>query len=140
MSMCNRMLPRFPDNYKRERDSDERENNIRLWREWKFRMIESNTLHDDLIWLEAPFVDRILLTLSRWNMHQYKRAMAKIKKENNRMILCRCKYLMLQLTEELAVATNRQLTLAECNNVLNYEDYLLEWMTLWCVYYVYGLS
>ena len=107
MSMRNRMLPRFPDNYKRERDSDEREYNIRLRREWKFRVIESNALHDDLIWLGAPFVDRNSLTLSQRNMHQYKRSMAKIKKENNRMILRRCKYLMLQLVEELAVATNR---------------------------------
>ena len=40
------------------------------------------------------------------------------------MILSRCRYHMLQLVEELAVATNRQLTLAERNNVLNYEDYL----------------
>ena len=52
---------------------------------------------------------------------------------------------MLQLAEELAIVTNRQLTLVERNNVLNYEDYLLEWMpmydiaylgSMWCVYYV----
>ena len=42
------------------------------------------------------------------------------------MIFCRCNYHMLQLAEKLAAATNRQLTLAERNNVLNYEDYLLE--------------
>ena len=42
------------------------------------------------------------------------------------MILHRSRYHMLQLAEELAAATNRQLTLAEHNNVLNYEDYLLE--------------
>ena len=56
------------------------------------------------------------------------------------MILRRCKYLMLQLAEELAIATNRQLTSVVRNNVINYEDYLLEWMIMWCVYYVYGLS
>ena len=42
------------------------------------------------------------------------------------MILRRSRYHMLQLAEELVVATNRQLTPAERNNVLNYEDYLLE--------------
>ena len=47
---------------------------------------------------------------------------------------------MLQLVEELATATNRQLTPAKCNNVLNYEDYLSEWMPMRYVYYVYELS
>ena len=42
------------------------------------------------------------------------------------MILCRSRYHMLQLVEELAAATNRQLTPSECKNVLNYEDYLSE--------------
>ena len=42
------------------------------------------------------------------------------------MILHRSKYHMLQLAEELAAATNGQFTPTERNNVLNYEDYLLE--------------
>ena len=42
------------------------------------------------------------------------------------MLLRRCMYHMLQLAEELAVVTNRQLTPTERNNVLNYEDYLSE--------------
>ena len=42
------------------------------------------------------------------------------------MILHRCKYHMLQLVEELAAVMNRQLTPAERNNVLIYEDYLSE--------------
>ena len=42
------------------------------------------------------------------------------------MILRRSRYHMLQLAEELAATTNRQLTSAERNNVLNYEDYLSE--------------
>ena len=42
------------------------------------------------------------------------------------MILRRSRYHMLQLAEELAAATNRQLTSVERNNVLNYEDYLSE--------------
>ena len=42
------------------------------------------------------------------------------------MLFYRCKFHMVQLTEELAAATNSQLTPVERNNVLNYEDYLLE--------------
>ena len=49
------------------------------------------------------------------------------------MILRRSRYHMLQLAEELATATNRQLTPAERNNVLNYKDYLSEWMPIWYV-------
>ena len=126
MSMRNWMLPRFPDNYRRERDSNERKYYAELRREWDFRVNESNALHDDLVQLRAPLVDRVSLTLSRQNMHQYERAVTKKKKkrENNLMILRRSKYHMLQLVKELAAATNRQLTPTERNNVLNYEDYL----------------
>ena len=76
--------------------------------------------------LEVPLVDRISLTMPWRNMDQCRRAMAKIQKENNLMLLRRCKYHMLQLVEELATATNRQLTPVECNNILNYEDHLSE--------------
>ena len=117
--MCNWMLPRFPDNYRRERDSNEREYYAGLRREWDFRVNESNALHNDLVQLEAALVNRVSLTLSWQNMHQYERAVTKIKKENNLMMLRRSRYHMLQLAEELAAATNRQLTLAERNNVLN---------------------
>ena len=91
-------------------------------------MNESNALHDDLLRLKVPLVNRSSLTLPQQNMHQYERAVTKKKKkrENNLMILRRSKYDMLQLAEELAVATNRQLTPTKRNNVLNYEDYLLE--------------
>nr|POE66834.1 putative 2-oxoglutarate-dependent dioxygenase aop1.2 [Quercus suber] len=108
--MRNWMLPHFPDNYRSKRDSDEREYYARLRREWNFRMNESNALHDDLLRLGAPLVDRSLLALPRQNMHQFECAVTKIKKETNLMILRRSKYDMLQL--------------AERNNVLNYEDYL----------------
>ena len=43
---------------------------------------------------------------------------------------------MLQLAEESAAKTNKQLTPVEHNNVLDYEDYLLEWMPMWFVCYV----
>ena len=126
MSMRNWMLPRFPDNYRRERDSNEREYYVGLRREWDFYVNESNALHDDLVQLEVPLVDCRSLTLPRQNLHQYERAVKKIKKENNLMILRRSGYHILQLAEELAATTNRQLTLVERNNVLNYKDYLLE--------------
>ena len=51
------MLPRFPDNYRRERDSDEREYYVELRWEWDFRVNESNALHNDLVRLGAPLVD-----------------------------------------------------------------------------------
>ena len=81
MSMRNWMLPCFPDNYRRERDFDEREYYAELRQEWDFRMNESNTLHDDLVRLGVPFVDCISLTLPRRNMHQYERAVTKNKKK-----------------------------------------------------------
>ena len=126
MSMRNWMLPHFPDNYRRERDSDEREYYAGLRQEWDFCVNESNALHNDLLQLGAPLVERSSLTLPRQNMHQYEHAVTKIKKENNLMILRRSRYHILQLVEELAVATNMQLTPTERNNVLNYEDYLSE--------------
>ena len=49
MSMRNWMLPRFPNNYRRERDSNEREYYVSLRREWDFRLNKSNALHDDLL-------------------------------------------------------------------------------------------
>ena len=60
------------------------------------------------------------------NMEQCRRAVAKIQKKNNLMFLRMCKYHLLQLAEKLTVATNRQLTQAERNSVLNYKDYLFE--------------
>ena len=109
MSIHNWMLPRFPENYRRERDSDERKYYAGLWREWDFRVNESNALHDDLVQLGVPLVDHVSLTLSGRNMRQYERAVKKIKKKKkiNLMILRRSKYHMLQLAEELTAATNR---------------------------------
>jgi len=69
-------------------------------------MNESNALHDDLVLLGAPLVDRISLTLPQRNMHQYELAVAKRKKENNLMQLHRCRYHMLQLVEKLQPTGN----------------------------------
>ena len=74
------MLPHFLDNYRRERDSNAREYYAELRQEWDFHVNVSNTLHDDLVRLGAPLVDRILSTLPWQNMDQYRRVVAKIKK------------------------------------------------------------
>ena len=79
--MRNWMLPRFPDNYRRERDYDEREYYAGLRRDWDFRVNESNALHDDLMQLGAPLVDRSSLSLPRQNLHQYECAVTKKKRK-----------------------------------------------------------
>ena len=66
-------------------------------------------------------------------MEQCRQAIAKIRKENNLMFLRKCKYHLLQLAEEQTVTTNRQLTQAKSNNVLNYEDYLSEWISMYYI-------
>ena len=65
MSTRNWLLPCFLDNYRRERDFDEKEYYARLRQEWDFCMNETNALHDDLVRLGAPLVDRISLTMPR---------------------------------------------------------------------------
>ena len=89
-------------------------------------MNKSNSLHNDLLLLEAPLVNRVSLTMLKGNMEQCRQVIAKIRKENNLMFLRKCKYHLLQLAEEQTVATNRQLTQVKSNNVLSYEDYLSE--------------
>ena len=63
-------------------------------------------------------------------MEQCMRAVARIWKENNLMLLRRSRYHMLPLAEELATAANKQLTPTERNNVLNYDPYLSEWIPM----------
>ena len=84
ISIRNWMLPHFLDNYKRERDSDEREYYAGLRREWDFCVNESNALHDELVQLGEPLIDRSSLTLPQRNLHQYERAMTKKKKKKRK--------------------------------------------------------
>ena len=104
--MHNWLPPHFPDNYRRERDNNEREYYAGLQWEWEYCMNESNSLHNDLLLLGAPLVDRVLLTMPRGDMDQCRWAVTKIWKENNPMFLCRCKYHLLQLAEEHAVTVS----------------------------------
>ena len=79
MPMHNWLLSHFPDNYKRERDNDEREYYVGMRQEWEYRMNESNSLHNDLLLLEAPLVDQVSLTIPKGNMEQCRQAVAKSK-------------------------------------------------------------
>ena len=72
------LLPCFPDNYRKERDPDERKCYAGLRQKWKFRINKSNTWHNDPILLVVSLVDRVSLTKPRCNMEEYMRAMARI--------------------------------------------------------------
>jgi hypothetical protein len=98
-------LPRFANNYVREKYTDRREYYAGLRREWDFRYNESNTLHTDLVVLGAPLLDRVSLTMPRSNVVDYEKVVKQILKENNLMLLRHCCYYILQLAEEMATAT-----------------------------------
>jgi hypothetical protein len=62
--------------------------------------------------------------MPRSNVVNYEKVVKQIRKENNLLLLRRCRYYMLQLAKEMATATQRELTPNESNNVLGYEEYL----------------
>jgi hypothetical protein len=62
--------------------------------------------------------------MPRSNVVNYEKVVKQIRKENNLLLLRRCRYYMLQLAKEMATATQRELTPNESNNVLSYEEYL----------------
>ena len=120
----NCILPRFADNYVREKYTDRREYYAGLRRDWAYRYNESNTLHTNLVVLEALLLDHVSLTMSRSNVVDYEKVVKQICKENNFMLLRHSRYYMLQLVEKMTTATQRELTPNERNNVLSYEKYL----------------
>ncbi|KAL7248799.1 hypothetical protein ACSBR1_011056 [Camellia fascicularis] len=65
--------------------------------------------------------------MRRRNVGDYEQAVSRIKKENNRMLLRRCRHFMLQLATEMTEASNRELTVTKRNNVLNNDKYLLDY-------------
>ena len=77
-----------------------------------------------LLVLGASFPDRVSLTMPRSNVVDYEKVVKQIRKENNLLLLRRCRYYMLQLAKEMVIATQRELTPNESNNMLSYEEYL----------------
>ena len=121
----NWILPHFADNYEREKYTEKGEYYAGLRHEWEYHYNESNALYNDLD-AGAPLLDRVSLTMPRRNMVDYKYVVKKIHKENNLMLLRRCRYYTLKLAKEMAIATQRELIDDERNNVLNYELYLFD--------------
>ncbi|KAI8535910.1 hypothetical protein RHMOL_Rhmol10G0212100 [Rhododendron molle] len=58
------------------------------------------------------------------NKLDYDRAVKRIRRENNRMLLRKCRYYMLQLAREVAEASGRELTPREHSNMLANNKYL----------------
>ena len=126
MASNNWILPRFADNYVREKYTNIREYYAGLKLEWEYCYNESNTLHNNLVVLRAHLPDRVSLTMLRSNVVNYEKIVKQIRKENNLMLLDHCWYYMLQLAEEMATATQKELTPNERNNVLSYDEYLYD--------------
>ena len=78
LAMAMWLLLHFLDDYRRERESNEREYYVILRQEWNFRINKSNTQHNDLILLVVSLVDRVSLTKPRRNMDECIRAMTRI--------------------------------------------------------------
>ncbi|KAF5934244.1 hypothetical protein HYC85_030415 [Camellia sinensis] len=80
------------------------------------------------VWLLPPFTYDYKSEKYSSSKDYY--AVSRIKKENNRMLMRRCRHFMLQLAIEMAKASNRDLTVTERNNVLNNEKYLSDYYIL----------
>ncbi|KAG5544856.1 hypothetical protein RHGRI_017347 [Rhododendron griersonianum] len=59
------------------------------------------------------------------NKPEYEAAVSRIKEENNRMLMRRSRYFILQLATEIAKVNQLELKENERNNALNNEKYLL---------------
>ncbi|KAH7837902.1 hypothetical protein Vadar_019368 [Vaccinium darrowii] len=100
---------------------------VGLREEWKFRVEEQEGLVVDLRNRGVRIPHRRSLDMSRTNKHEYEAAVAQIKEENNRTLMRRSQYFMLQLATEMAEANDRELTENEHNNALNNEKYLSDY-------------
>ncbi|KAF5934334.1 hypothetical protein HYC85_030505 [Camellia sinensis] len=121
------LLPPFMYDYKSEKYSSPKDYYAGIRAEWAFRVTEQEGLYNDLRNFGAPVPHRRSLTMARRNVNDYEKAVSRIKKENNRMLMRRCRHFMLQLATEMAEASNRDLTMVERNNVLNNEKYLSDY-------------
>ncbi|KAL7241243.1 hypothetical protein ACSBR2_006796 [Camellia fascicularis] len=121
------LLPPFSYDYMTEKYSSPKDYYTGIRAEWAFRVTEQESLFNDLRNLEAPIPHRRSLNMPRLNVGDYEQVVSRIKKENNRMFLQRCRHFMLQLATEMVEASNRELTVTERNNVLNNEKYLSDY-------------
>ncbi|KAH7846468.1 hypothetical protein Vadar_014324 [Vaccinium darrowii] len=121
------ILPRFKDPYWKEKRSSPKDYYVGLREEWKFRVEEQEGLVADLRNMGVRIPHRRPLEMRRTNKHEYEAAVARIKEENNRMLMRRSRYFMLQLAIEMAEANGRELTENEHNNALNNEKYLSDY-------------
>ncbi|KAL7208582.1 hypothetical protein ACSBR1_030339 [Camellia fascicularis] len=121
------LLPPFTYDYKSEKYSSPKDYYAGIRAEWAFRVTEQEGLFNDLRNFGAPVPHRRSLTMARRNVSDYEKAVSRIKKENNRMLMWSCRHFMLQLATEMAEASNRDLTVTERNNILNNEKYLSDY-------------
>ncbi|CAL5415834.1 unnamed protein product [Camellia sinensis] len=121
------LLPPFSYDYKSEKYSSPKDYYAGIRAKWVFRATEQEGLFNDLRNFGAPVPHRRSLTMARRNVSDYEKAVSRIKKENNRMLIRRCRHFMLQLATEMAEASNRDLEVIERNNVLNNEKYLSDY-------------
>ncbi|CAL5430539.1 unnamed protein product [Camellia sinensis] len=110
------LLPPFTYDYKSENYSSPKDYYTGIRAEWAFKVTEQEGLFNDLRNFGAPVPHRRSLTMARRNERDYEKAVSRIKKENNRMLMRRCRHFMFQLTTEMAEASNRDLTVIERNN------------------------
>ncbi|THG09076.1 hypothetical protein TEA_003549 [Camellia sinensis var. sinensis] len=111
------LLPPFSYDYKSKKYSSPKDYYAGIRAEWAFRVTEQEGLCNDLRNFGAPVPHRRSLTMARRNVSDYEKAVSRIKKENNRMLIQRCRHFMLQLATEMAEASNRDLEVIERNNV-----------------------
>ncbi|KAF7112934.1 hypothetical protein RHSIM_Rhsim13G0134300 [Rhododendron simsii] len=84
-------------------------------------------LVNDLHNMGVRIPHRRSLEMPTTNKREYEAAVSRIKEENNRMLMRRSRYFMLQLATEMAEANQRELTETEHNNALNNEKYLFDY-------------
>ena len=121
------LLPPFTYNYSSEKYSSPKDYYAGLRQGWKFRVTEQEGYVNDLHQLGVKIPHRRSMTMPRTNVPTYEEAVSRIKRENNRMLMRRGRYYMLQLATEMADANGRLLTEAERNNVLNNDQFLSDY-------------
>ncbi|KAH7855623.1 hypothetical protein Vadar_026862 [Vaccinium darrowii] len=121
------ILPKFKDPYWKEKRTNPKDYYVGLREEWNFRVEEQEGLVADLRNMGVRIPHRRSLDMPRTNKHEYEAVVTRIKEENNRMLMHKSRYFMLQLATEMAEASDRELKENEYNNALNNEKYLSDY-------------